>query len=99
MSDMSSNAAYHWRLYGTLGCHLCTQAEHIVATLQQEFPINLEVVDIVDQPDWLAAYAQSIPVLENTLNGQQILWPFDPELLSDWLCASPPEQAPAKKSE
>lgn len=80
-----TDKAHHWRLYGTLGCHLCEQAEQIVATLAKDFTITLEIVDIADDPSWLEAFAERIPVLENLINDQQANWPFDPHILSDWL--------------
>lgn len=79
---------HQWRLYGTLGCHLCEQAEQIVEALSRDFAINLEQVDIADDPAWLDAFAEQIPVLENLNNGQRVSWPFDPHILSDWLTDS-----------
>lgn len=83
-----SNKIHQWRLYGTLGCHLCEQAEQIIAKLMEDFTIALDVVDIADEPEWLDAFAERIPVLENLHNGQQADWPFDPHILSDWLTDS-----------
>ena len=76
---------HQWRLYGTVGCHLCEQAEAIVIQLKQSFDIDLEVIDIAESDEGVAQFGERIPVLENK-NAQQMLdWPFDLELLSDWL--------------
>lgn len=76
---------HQWRLYGTLGCHLCEQAEAIVEQLKQSFDIELESIDIAESAGSVAQFGERIPVLENK-NAQQMLdWPFDLEVLSDWL--------------
>jgi hypothetical protein len=80
--------AFQWVLYGTLGCHLCEQAEAIVARLQVDFPIELHRVDIADNEAWVLAMGERIPVLENTTTGAQLDWPFSPEVITDWLSES-----------
>ncbi|MDZ7924885.1 MAG: glutaredoxin family protein [Marinagarivorans sp.] len=80
--------ALQWILYGTLGCHLCEQAEAIIARLQADFPIELRIVDVanaVDREAWVLAIGERIPVLENTATGAQLDWPFCPEAITDWL--------------
>ena len=59
-----TDKAHYWRLYGTLGCHLCEQAEQIVATLAKDFTITLEIVDIADDPSRLEAFAERIPIAQ-----------------------------------
>ena len=79
-----------WQLLGTLGCHLCEQAEDILKQLQRQFAIEYSVVDIADKPEWVELYGQRIPVLVNCENQQQLDWPFAPEVLTNWL--APDEQ-------
>lgn len=81
-----TEAAHAWVLYGTLGCHLCEQAQAIIQQLQQSFVIELTQVDIADNAQWVAAMGERIPVLENTQLRQTLDWPFDPEVLTRWLC-------------
>ncbi len=77
--------ASHWVLYGTLGCHLCEQADAIVARLQADFPIVLRRVDIANDEALVLAMGERIPVLENAMTGAQLDWPFAPEIITDWL--------------
>ena len=74
-----------WQLYGTLGCHLCEQAQVVVGQLQQEFDIQLTLKDIADETSLVESMGHVIPVLENSGTGEQLTWPFDPEKLTDWL--------------
>lgn len=64
-----------WRLYGTLGCHLCEQAEQLLRQLHDARPIDWMLIDIADLPlDEQQALALHIPILKTsqaTLN-----WPF-----------------------
>ena len=64
------------QLFGTLGCHLCELAE---AELMPLVAVGLEVelLDIIDDPHWIDAYALRIPVLRRVDNGQELGWPFD----------------------
>ena len=53
-----------WTLYGTLGCHLCEDAEAIVARAWQVMDFELQRVDIADLPeDEAMQLADKIPVL------------------------------------
>lgn len=76
---------HQWRLYGTIGCHLCEQAEAIIGRLRQSFDIDLEYIDIAESDESVAQFGERIPVLENKSVQQMLDWPFDLELLSDWL--------------
>lgn len=79
---------HHWTLYGTTGCHLCEQAQAIVAQLQQEFAITLTQVDIAEgeqAAQWVQLFGERIPVLENTDQGVMLDWPFDVDTLCEWL--------------
>ncbi|BCD99374.1 glutaredoxin family protein [Marinagarivorans cellulosilyticus] len=86
---------HQWRLYGTLGCHLCKQAQAIIENLRQSFDIQLELFDIACDAQTVAKFGERIPVLENKSNQQMLDWPFDLERLSDWL---DPPQVPENKN-
>lgn len=61
-------------LFGTLGCHLCEQAEAIVNAC---IPGGVDYVDIAEQEQWQELYALRIPVLYHSETKQELGWPFD----------------------
>jgi predicted N-acetyltransferase YhbS len=65
-------------LYGTSACHLCEQAEALLASLPLTTPVPLDVVDISDDDSLLACYGTRIPVLQRVQAGetQELDWPF-----------------------
>ena len=64
-----------WQLYGTLGCHLCEQAEQLLQQFADTRAIEWILVDIADLPAAdLHALASQIPVL-STSHGR-LYWPF-----------------------
>ncbi|MBF5039642.1 glutaredoxin family protein [Methylophilus glucosoxydans] len=70
-------------LFGTLGCHLCEDAERILQALKLPY----QYVDIIEDEKLLERYQISIPVLlENSSDQENILaWPFNSEQVSQWL--------------
>lgn len=66
----------HCELFGTLGCHLCEDAEQVLQPFVEQGLI-VELLDIIDSPQWLERYALTIPVLRRVDNGQELFWPFD----------------------
>ncbi|BDI21339.1 glutaredoxin family protein [Herbiconiux sp. L3-i23] len=53
-------------LYGKPGCHLCEVAKEIVDTVVAEFPegaVDLEEIDILQDPELVEKYGERIPVL------------------------------------
>ena len=65
-------------LLGTLGCHLCEQAEDIVKECsQQHGGVTIEQVDIAESEQWQTHYATRIPVLFHPDTAQDLGWPFD----------------------
>jgi|JI8StandDraft_1071087.scaffolds.fasta_scaffold53949_2 predicted DCC family thiol-disulfide oxidoreductase YuxK len=62
-------------LYGTLGCHLCEQAEQLLTQAQQVMAIEWQTVDIALDQNLVTQYGLQIPVLL-TKTGQQLNWPF-----------------------
>lgn len=60
-------------LYATTGCHLCENAQQlIVCVLGNPVP----EVDIADNKQLMADYAEHIPVLHRLDSGAEIRWPF-----------------------
>lgn len=60
-------------LYTTAGCHLCEQAQALIArTLGRPVP----EVDIADDDELMARYGVRIPVLRRA-DGAELDWPFD----------------------
>ncbi|TBU93399.1 glutaredoxin family protein [Phytopseudomonas dryadis] len=64
------------RLFGTLGCHLCEQAEAVLMPFVER-GLLVELVDIADREEWLERYALLIPVLLRTDTGAELAWPFE----------------------
>ena len=63
-------------LLGTSGCHLCEQAELILAGCEH---INIENIDIAEQEQWQERYAIQIPVLYHPETEKELGWPFSQE--------------------
>ena len=55
-------------LFGTLGCHLCEEAEQVLQPFVAQ-GLVVELLDIIDSPEWLERYSLSIPVLRRVDNG------------------------------
>ena len=70
-------------LLGSVGCHLCEEAEHILQTLHAPY----QYVDIIEDEKLLEAYQTSIPVLLiRTDNSEKTLcWPFNTDMVSLWM--------------
>ena len=51
----------HCELFGTLGCHLCEDAERVLEPFVAQ-GLEVELLDIIDSPKWLERYALTIPV-------------------------------------
>ena len=71
-------------LIGKPGCHLCEDAEAVVATVVEslpERPIQLEELSSEDDKDLFVSYWDQIPVL--LINGKvHNYWRIDPERLT-----------------
>lgn len=73
-------------LFGTLGCHLCEEAEAMVAALDHDaYPINIELIDIAEQEQWQDKYAIRIPALYQPESQAELCWPFDINELNQFL--------------
>jgi uncharacterized metal-binding protein len=70
-------------LYGTLGCHLCVDAENIVRSVAEHFSLSFVTFDIIDDEQVLAQLGEKIPAVE--FRQQQLCWPFTQASLIAWL--------------
>jgi hypothetical protein len=50
-----------------------------------EHGLLVELVDIVEHPDWLEHYALRIPVLRRSDTGAELNWPFEAEQIVEFL--------------
>lgn len=72
-------------LYGTLGCHLCEEAE---VWLRHFFgDVDLTHVDIADAEQLIDQYGLRIPVLSN--GSVEADWPFDVAKVEEVLSTQP----------
>jgi hypothetical protein len=74
------------QLFGTLGCHLCEQAESLLLPWVAR-GLQVELIDIADSEQHLQAYALLIPVLRRNDSAAELRWPFDAAQLAAWLAA------------
>lgn len=72
------------QLLGTLGCHLCEQAEAVLMPFV-EHGLLVELIDIAEREDWVDHYALRIPVLRRVDNGDELDWPFEAEQIASFL--------------
>lgn len=74
-------------LYGTDGCHLCQEAEALLAHGIARHPGRYAVTltDIAEDAALLERYGERIPVLREAASGAELGWPFDADGLLDFL--------------
>ena len=65
-------------LYGKPDCHLCDQAEDLLARLARQRGLTYRKIDIQSAPDLFDRYRYRIPVLEVD-GGATLDWPVTPE--------------------
>ncbi len=70
-------------LYTTMGCHLCTQLEALVAALANQ-KVWLHHIEISEDDALVERYGVRIPVLMDS-DGNELDRGFELERLSDWL--------------
>lgn len=63
-------------LYGTLGCHLCDEAEALLVPLLSA-DCSVECVDISESDQLIEQYGELIPVLRRLRDDAELRWPFD----------------------
>ena len=71
-------------LLGTSGCHLCEEAELIMASCNN---VEIELIDIAEQEQWQEKYAIRIPVLYHAETESELGWPFTQEQAQDFIDA------------
>ncbi|MDM7857460.1 glutaredoxin family protein [Thiopseudomonas acetoxidans] len=69
----------HCILFSTLGCHLCDEAEAILAPLLSVLPLQIEWVDIIEKEEWVERYGIHIPVVMRLDTQAELYWPFTTE--------------------
>lgn len=77
------------QLFGTLGCHLCEEAEAQLMPFLG-WGLQVELVDIAEREEWVEAYGLRIPVLRRLDCGAELDWPFDVERIATFLDLAPP---------
>lgn len=81
----------HYLLYGTAGCHLCEEAEALLAGWFPHPRRALQHQDIAESDELVARYGIRIPVLLRLADGAELGWPFDAGQVAAWLgSANPP---------
>ncbi|MBZ4200265.1 MAG: glutaredoxin family protein [Methylotenera sp.] len=73
----------HITLYSTSHCHLCEQAEAMLATLSMTHGLSWRIIEITEDADLLARFELKIPVLERKNTGKLLCWPFTLEEIVD----------------
>lgn len=73
-SDAGSNVELNF--YTTAACHLCEQAEYVLATTPLASPVAVNVIDISESEDLVERYGMRIPVLQRSDTGVELNWPF-----------------------
>lgn len=68
------------RLLSKPGCHLCEEAEVVVAAVCSELGESYDVVDVTSDTELMATYGEQIPVTFVD-GGQHDFWRVDPERL------------------
>ena len=66
------------QLFGTLGCHLCEQAEAMLLPLVEN-GLLVELLDIAERPESVDEYGLRIPVVRRVDTGAELDWPFEVE--------------------
>lgn len=77
-------------LYTTAGCHLCEQAETVLATLADLNGLSWKPVDIASSEQLVAIYGIRIPVIKVDGAEDDLGWPFDEPALLDYLSRNLP---------
>lgn len=71
-------------LMGTLGCHLCEQAEQILLPFLSE-GVVVELIDIAESEALVGEFGLRIPVLRRLDTGAELDWPFEARQVSAFL--------------
>ena len=77
-------------LLGTSGCHLCEEAETIIASCQlDKNKVTVEKLDIAEQEQYQVEFALYIPVLYHPNSLKRLNWPFCAEQIGDFISQIP----------
>jgi hypothetical protein len=71
------------RLYSRPECHLCDYAVELIK--ETGCGIEIESIDIEQDPDLLSRYDVRIPVLLRPDTGAELCWPFDDDDIVEFL--------------
>ncbi|HKJ94144.1 MAG TPA: glutaredoxin family protein [Gammaproteobacteria bacterium] len=72
-------------LLGTVGCHLCEEAEALVMPVARRLGVEVRHVDIADDDTLTQRYATTIPVVRREDRDRELGWPFDTDSLYRFL--------------
>lgn len=75
-----------WRLYTTLGCHLCEQLAALVILLARD-RVDFERIEIAEDEALMAGYASRIPVLIDEQGKVVLEGNVSPEAVADELAS------------
>lgn len=67
--------------YHTLACHLCDDAEAVLKSSGLEY----SKLDIVEDETLVDQFGEMIPVLLHVPSNQYIAWPFDLQLMTEFI--------------
>ncbi len=73
-------------LYTTSHCHLCEQAEHLLTTLKERYPLSWHAIEIADDDALLRRYGTRIPVIKINGCDAELGWPFTSQAIIDLMC-------------
>ena len=73
--------------YTTGGCHLCEDAMLLLQQLLAEYPrqYQIEIIDISQSDELIEKYGIQIPVLLRSDLAKDLGWPFDYQMLRDYV--------------
>jgi glutaredoxin len=74
-------------LYGKAECHLCEDAEAILARVTSDLGVTYRKVDIEGSPELFERFRYRIPVID-VPGGQTLDWPTTPERVRRAILAS-----------
>lgn len=49
-------------VYTVPGCHLCDEAITLLASFQAEYQLDIQIIDILSDPELIAKYQNDVPV-------------------------------------
>jgi hypothetical protein len=85
LSIVEIPSSQQFMLFGTVGCHLCEQAEQLLLPVVREHALEVELVDVSEHDALLLAYGVYIPVLRQLSTGREWRWPFSADALREAL--------------